>query len=420
VETKGIGTSAVIAIIVIIAIAGIGGSYFALKGGEEISGEEGDGGVPAPAEFEVSNLVFNPSEVEVGEPVVISATVKNVGDLEGTYTIGLKIDGVTEATENVTLTGGVTQTVSFTVTKDTPGTYTIGVNGLQRALRISAPATFELTNLTISPTQVELGTPVGISVTVRNKGDLRGTYTVTLRINGVTEATKDITLAGGATGMASFTVTKGEAKSYNVSIDGLTDTFTVTKPPGVEILSYSSYYTGGYFYVVGEVQNTGNQNAEFVKIVATFYDAGGSIIGTSFTYTDIDTLLPIQKSPFELSSYPDQIIVDHYSLQVQFRTTSEVPYRELQILSHSSKVEYGYYKVIGEIQNTGSQNVEFVKIVATFYGSGGTVVGTSFTYTDLDTLAPNQKSPFELSSYPRTALEMGVSYYTLQFQCRIK
>jgi hypothetical protein len=44
VKTKGIGTSAVVAIIVVVAIAGIGGGYFVLKSGEETRGEQGDGG----------------------------------------------------------------------------------------------------------------------------------------------------------------------------------------------------------------------------------------------------------------------------------------------------------------------------------------------------------------------------------------
>lgn len=129
-KQKGIGTSAVVAItVIVIAIAGIGG-YFVLKSG-----------VPGPAEFEISNLTFSPSEVEAGEPVIISAMVKNVGDLEGTYTVELKIDGGIQETKDVTLAGGATETVSFMVTRDTSGTYTIGVNGLQRALNVLTPAT---------------------------------------------------------------------------------------------------------------------------------------------------------------------------------------------------------------------------------------------------------------------------------------
>lgn len=127
-KQKEIGTPIIVAIIVIVAIAGIGG-YLVLNGGEE--------GVPAPAEFEVSNLTFYPSEVEVGESVTISATVKNVGDLGGTYTVELKIDGEIQETKDVTLAGGATETVSFMVTKDTSGTYTIEVNGLQRIISVS-------------------------------------------------------------------------------------------------------------------------------------------------------------------------------------------------------------------------------------------------------------------------------------------
>ena len=94
---------------------------------------------PTPATFEVSNLTFDPSEVKAGESFKISFTVKNVGDLEGTFTGTLKIDDEIEATKKVTLSGGATQTVSFTITKDTPGRYVIEADGLQRFLEVSIP-----------------------------------------------------------------------------------------------------------------------------------------------------------------------------------------------------------------------------------------------------------------------------------------
>ncbi len=94
---------------------------------------------PTPATFEVSNLTFDPSEIEAGESVKISFTVKNVGDLEGTFTGTLKIDDEIEATKKVTLSGGGTQIVSFTVIKDTPGTYEIEADGLQRFLEVLIP-----------------------------------------------------------------------------------------------------------------------------------------------------------------------------------------------------------------------------------------------------------------------------------------
>lgn len=197
-------------------------------------------------------------------------------------------------------------------------------------------------------------------------------------------------------------------------------TINVLEPPAVQILSHSSYYNLGYFMVVGEVQNTGNKNVEFVKIVATFYDANNNVVGTGYTYTDIDILVPGQKSPFEISSYPQKLNVDHYDLQVDYKVTSETPYRDVTILSHSSYISHDYYYIVGEVQNVGDKTIEFVKIVATFYNGQGIVVGKSFTYTEIDEIAPGQKSPFELTSYPRKASEISVDHYSLQVQARIK
>jgi hypothetical protein len=83
-----------------------------------------------PANFEVSNLRIVPAEVGIGNPVEISVLVRNKGDMQGTYTVTLKIDNETESTENVTLGGGASENVSFTVTKSVVGTYTVDVNGL--------------------------------------------------------------------------------------------------------------------------------------------------------------------------------------------------------------------------------------------------------------------------------------------------
>lgn len=59
-KQKGIGTSAVVAtIVIIIAIAGVGG-YFALKGGEEIKEGEGEEGAPEPAATgKITFLIYN-------------------------------------------------------------------------------------------------------------------------------------------------------------------------------------------------------------------------------------------------------------------------------------------------------------------------------------------------------------------------
>jgi len=92
---------------------------------------------PRPAEFSVSNLKVSPREAKPGETVTISVDVTNVGETSGSYTVTLKLNGVTEATKEVTLDPGASTTVEFTVSKDA-GTYYVEVDGLAETLRVVA------------------------------------------------------------------------------------------------------------------------------------------------------------------------------------------------------------------------------------------------------------------------------------------
>jgi len=96
-----------------------------------------------------------------------------------------------------------------------------------------APAAFTVSTLAISPSGVSVGEDVSISVMAKNTGELEGTYTVTLEINGAAEAIENVTVAGGSERPVTFTVTEDVEGTYNVEVDGLTGTFTVTKLPPV-------------------------------------------------------------------------------------------------------------------------------------------------------------------------------------------
>jgi len=192
---------------------------------------------------------------------------------------------------------------------------------------------------------------------------------------------------------------------------------TPTQAAG-ESLSSSSYRDdSGYFHIVGEVSNGGYANVEYVKIVATYYDQQENVIGTDYTYSELDILVPGQKSPFDLSSYPDKLpSLKQYRIQVSYRTTTDEPLSGLTVVSHTAKTDtYGYYEIVGEVKNTSGTTAEYVKIVATYYDSGGTVIGTEYTYTSLDQLAVGQTSPFTMSSYPR---KIQPTNYSLQVQGR--
>lgn len=64
----------------------------------------------------------------------------------------------------------------------------------------------------------------------------------------------------------------------------------------------------------GEIQNTGMESLDFVRVTATFYDATSSILGSDFTYTEPYTLEPGQTAPFELTvGFGDNLPVDEIS-----------------------------------------------------------------------------------------------------------
>ena len=96
---------------------------------------------------------------------------------------------------------------------------------------LGLPATFTTSNLFISPTEVTIGETVTICVDVENRGDCEGCCKTVLKINGVVEATEEVTLKAGISGEATFTTTKDVAGSYSVEVNGLSGSFTVRRVP---------------------------------------------------------------------------------------------------------------------------------------------------------------------------------------------
>jgi len=96
------------------------------------------GKAPAAA-FASSGLLISPSEVNIGEEVTIGLLVSNSGNATGKYKVNLKINGVVEATKEITLKAGASQKVTFTVAKNVAGSYSVAVNGLSGSFAVTEP-----------------------------------------------------------------------------------------------------------------------------------------------------------------------------------------------------------------------------------------------------------------------------------------
>ncbi|MBA7653174.1 hypothetical protein ES703_61017 [subsurface metagenome] len=90
-----------------------------------------------PANFTVTNLSISPDDVEPGRTVTISTTITNSGGSPGSYTAILRINGSEVETKSVVLNAGESQVVSFTVAKESTGTYTVEVNGLEGTFTVA-------------------------------------------------------------------------------------------------------------------------------------------------------------------------------------------------------------------------------------------------------------------------------------------
>jgi len=94
-------------------------------------------------------------------------------------------------------------------------------------------AEFRVGNLVISPTEVNPGQPVTISCTVTNIGSAAGPYTV--HLGGDFMAEREVTLEPGQSEAVSFEVTPTEAKTFHVSVNGLTGSFVATEEAVADI-----------------------------------------------------------------------------------------------------------------------------------------------------------------------------------------
>jgi PGF-pre-PGF domain-containing protein len=177
--------------------------------------------------FEVTGLKVNPSPAVVGEKVSIIAEIANKGDA-GVYVATLWINNTVESGQNIALAAGETKQVVFSFTGNKDGIYHIRVDRQMADLTVQSPAAFTASALTINLASVKVGETANVTVNVKNSGGTQGTFKVDLKVNGSVEQSKEVTLDGGESSLLSFNVTKETAGIFQVEINGMTGSFTVT------------------------------------------------------------------------------------------------------------------------------------------------------------------------------------------------
>ena len=94
---------------------------------------------PLPPDFRLSNIEINPSEVDTGENIIVTAKIANVGGTQGSYTAELKIDGITNQTEKIIIPAGTDYMLVFKISRDLPSTYTVALGDLTGQFIVKEP-----------------------------------------------------------------------------------------------------------------------------------------------------------------------------------------------------------------------------------------------------------------------------------------
>jgi len=160
----------------------------------------------------------------------------------------------------------------------------------------------------------------------------------------------------------------------------------------------------GDFVLLGEIKNQDPKNIFLSKVVAAFYDGEGKIIATGDTHHFIHSLVPNQKTPFQIGAHCPRDIankIESYGVWADCFLAEEsllkAPYTDLKLISHSSSIEErtNYYIVKGELNNSGNKDA-LAQLYITFYGADGKIV--TFQHDRIySRIKAGQTEPFKVS-----------------------
>jgi hypothetical protein len=177
--------------------------------------------------------------------------------------------------------------------------------------------------------------------------------------------------------------------------------------------NHSTYVDSiNYLHIVGEVYNNTPDHLRLVKIPVTLYNSGGQVLDSDDTYTWLDNLPAGEKTCFH-AMLPQPAGWSYY----EFGTITHWPGRalpNLALLNHTGAlINYGWYRVAGQVRNDHSAVVKSVQVVGTVYNASGAVAGCWWDLsTDPADLNPSQVGAFEITFSGRNYSD--AAFYRLQ------
>lgn len=303
---------------------------------------------------------------------------------------------------------------------------------------------FEVSPLTITPTEVVGEETFTVVADVENVGDSDGTFTTTLTVDKETADTQEITVAAGETETVTFSLTR-DPGTYTIELDGVTETLTVLWSGQIVQANFYDIEIPdgpGLAVIIGELENTSDVAVVSPIIVEVWDSSGepvpprdpsGGVLEDEFLATAVHFLPPEVKAPFffplgpppvanfegstvtalSVSATPDDLENYHSELVATHQGTFEGPVQQLRFV------------IEGTVKNTGSDAAKEVRVIASCYDDQGTILGTGTRVglwrTDesgqhfVEFLLPGEEADFQITEIITPDAEL-ITSYTLQVQ----
>jgi len=274
-------------LIIDLLIVGVAiGAYFYLQDQGIITG------AAKPAAFVFTDLVVNPLEAYVGQPIQISVNVTNIGDIEGETTINLEINGDLKESLNVTIAGVKTsEIVEFTVIELYPGTYNVTIDELSETFKLkTAPpesSKIVLSNFKSDPYETWPGIPVAATAIATNPSAEPDMLIITAYVDDRLVEVKRIDLDPGTSMNIAFNVSASEEGKHSVRLNSLSGSFIVV-PKGYHTLTIVRSGSGSAslpFTLNGEKHGTSYTailpEGQYTVSVPDPYDVRTGVLGFS-------------------------------------------------------------------------------------------------------------------------------------------
>jgi len=182
-----------------------------------------------------------------------------------------------------------------------------------------------------------------------------------------------------------------------------TPTPTPTLPPGTNVYvtnstTFTPFASSTFTYLVGEVYNASDVSVGWVKIYATFYDAGGCVVDEGFTYTCIHHLAPGMSSPFiDIYSSLSASSWDHYELRLVWDAPAYTPL-PMEVSGVSDFFDdRDAFHVTGNVRNQYGRQLSHIKACVAMHDVTGETIGV--WWDDVAALDPDEADSFDVEVY---------------------